>query len=142
IGLEALKIGLYPVPWKDESWLMQPAYEILRQGKMCSPMFRHLGSELGELSMTDPVFTYMLAGWFRVFGFGITEARLFNLLLSAGVLVLVYLIGRKWGGRWAGAVAVLLLVFDFNFSYNSRFLRNDFASVFFALGAAFCYLQT
>jgi 4-amino-4-deoxy-L-arabinose transferase-like glycosyltransferase len=139
--LAAYKIGFHPVPWKDEGWFMQPAYEIVQKGHMCLPMFRHRGSGVGEMIMTDPVFTYLLAGWYRLYGFGIREARLFNLTISVGALLLVYLIGRRWGGRWAGAVAVVLLAFDNNYFTGSRFLRNDFTAVFFALGAAFCYLQ-
>src|SRR5690242_13484326 len=86
-GLAARKIGFYPPPWKDESWLMQPAFEVAEHGRMSLPMFRHLGSEVGERVMTDPAFTYLLAGWFRLFGFGMLQARLFNLALSAGVLI-------------------------------------------------------
>src|SRR5262249_22331017 len=88
-----------------------------------------------------PVFTYIQAGWFRIFGFGIVEARLFNLTLSVGVLLLVYLIARQFGGRWAAVTAIVLLIFDNNYFSNSRWLRNDFASIFFAMSAVFCYLQ-
>lgn len=135
------KIGFYPVPWKDEPWLMQPAFEVLKTGKMSMPMFRHFGNELGERIFTDPVFTYLLAGWFRVFGFGILQARLFNLTLSVGALLLVYLIGRLLAGRTAGLIAITLLVSDNNYFTGSRFLRNDFASLFFALASAFSYLK-
>ncbi len=139
--LAGQKIGFHPVPWKDEPWLMQPAFEILKTGKMSMPMFRHFGNEIGERIFTDPVFTYLLAGWFRIFGFGLLQARLFNLSLSIGALVLVYLLGRLLGGKLTGFTAITLLVFDNNYITASRFLRNDFASVFFALASAFCYLK-
>lgn len=135
------KIGFHPVPWKDEPWLMQPAYEVVKNGQMSSPMFRHFGNELGERTFTDPVFTYLLAIWFRCFGFGMLEARLFNLTLSIGVLLLVYLIARLLAGRTAGVIAISFLVLDNNYLTGSRFLRNDFASIFFALAAAFSYLK-
>ncbi|MBK7996338.1 MAG: phospholipid carrier-dependent glycosyltransferase, partial [Blastocatellia bacterium] len=129
------KIGFHPVPWKDEPWLMQPAYEIVKNGQMSSPMFRHFGNELGERTFTDPAFTYLLAIWFRCFGFGMLEARLFNLTLSVGVLLLVYLLGLLLAGRTAGIIAISFLVLDNNYLTGSRFLRNDFASIFFALAA-------
>ncbi|MEW6731688.1 MAG: glycosyltransferase family 39 protein [Acidobacteriota bacterium] len=140
-ALAAFKIGFYPAPWKDEPWLMQPAYEVTKQGQMCLPMFRHFDNEVGNQIFTDPVFTYLLAGWFRIYGFGMTEARLFNLALSAGVLLLVYLIARQLGGHMAGLVALALLIFDNNYFTGSRFLRNDFAAIFFALAAVCCYLR-
>lgn len=139
--LAAQKIAFHPVPWKDEPWLMQPAFELLKTGHMSMPMFRHFGNELGERIFTDPVFTYLLAGWFKLFGFGMLQARLFNLTLSSGVLLLVYLIGRLWGGRVTGVIAITFLICDNNYFTGSRFLRNDFASIFFALAAAFCYLK-
>jgi 4-amino-4-deoxy-L-arabinose transferase-like glycosyltransferase len=120
---------------------MQPAFEVLKTGQMSMPMFRHFGNELGERIFTDPIFTYLLAGWFKCFGFGMLQARLFNLTLSAGVLLLVYLIGRLWGGRVTGAIAITFLICDNNYFTGSRFLRNDFTSIFFALAAAFCYLK-
>lgn len=140
--LAAQKIGFYPEPWKDEAWLMQPAYEVLKDGRMAMPMFRHRGASIGELVLTDPVFTYLLAGWFKLFGFGMTQARLFNLTLSLGVLLLVFWIGQEWGkkGSFVGVVAVLLLVFDNNYFTSSRFLRNDFASLFFSLTSVAFYL--
>src|SRR5439155_17305735 len=36
-GLAARKIGFYPPPWKDESWLMQPAYEVSKGRPMSLP---------------------------------------------------------------------------------------------------------
>lgn len=139
--LAVQKIAFYPVPWKDEPWLMQPAFEVLKTGQMSMPMFRHFGNELGERIFTDPVFTYLLAGWFKCFGFGMLQARLFNLTLSIGVLLLTYLIGRLWGGRVAGTIAITFLICDNNYFTGSRFLRNDFASIFFALAAAISYLK-
>jgi 4-amino-4-deoxy-L-arabinose transferase-like glycosyltransferase len=139
--LAAQKIAFHPVPWKDEPWLMQPSFELLKTGQMAMPMFRHFGNELGDRIFTDPIFTYLLAAWFKCFGFGMLQARLFNLTLSAGVLLLVYLIGRLWGGRVTGAIAITFLICDNNYFTGSRFLRNDFASIFFALAAAFSYIK-
>ncbi|MBN8726023.1 MAG: phospholipid carrier-dependent glycosyltransferase [Acidobacteria bacterium] len=139
--LASQKIQFHPAPWKDEPWLMQPAYQVLKTGKMSLPMFRHFNNEIGERIFTNPVFTYLLAGWFSCFGFGILQARMFNLTLSIGVLLIVYLIGRSWGGRVTGIVAITLLACDNNYFTGSRFLRNDFISVFFAITAAFSYLK-
>lgn len=139
--LASQKISFHPVPWKDEPWLMQPSFEIVETGKMSMPMFRHFGTELGERIFTDPIFSYLLAIWFKCFGFGMLQARLFNLTLSSGVLLLVYLIGRLWGGRVCGTIALTFLICDNNYFTSSRFLRNDFTSIFFALAAAFSYLK-
>ncbi|MCS6885667.1 MAG: phospholipid carrier-dependent glycosyltransferase [Acidobacteriota bacterium] len=145
ILLEAYGLGFYPLPWKDESWLMQPAYELAEHGRIALPMFRHLGNSVDERIYTDPVFTLLLAGWFKLFGFGMTVARAFNLLFGCGVLVLVFLLCRELIAvsskhRYFAVLAVALLVFDNNFFTCSRFLRNDLTCLFFCLLSSYFYL--
>lgn len=139
--LAARKLGFFPAPWKDEAWLMQPAYELMAGGQICLPMFRHMGAQIGELVMSDPVFTALLALWFRIFGFGLLSARAFNLALAAGALLTVYFLARRWRGPGAGAIALVMLATDNNFFTGARFLRNDFASLLFALLAACLYVH-
>jgi hypothetical protein len=204
IFLTAQKLSYFPSPWKDEPWLMQPAYEVLQHGRNALPMFRHKGYQVGEHVLTDPVFTYLLGGWFKVWGFGMLQARAFNLTASVVILLVVYRLARLVGkfatdsldsfttralspvrhlttttattsattpplavakpesslnnrliefltklltqllttfspAAITGLLAVCFLVTDSNYFTASRFLRNDFLSVAFALLAANFY---
>lgn len=138
--LALMKIGFHPAPWKDEAWLMQPAFELANNGRMALPMFRHVGGGVGERIYTDPVFSAALAFWFKLFGFGMTTARVFNLLCSLLVLGLVYAMGRRFAVL-AGVVAIVLLVLDNNFFTTARFLRNDLLCLLWCVSSSYVYLR-
>ena len=53
------------------------------------------GRELGETMMREPGYPLLLAGLFKVFGFGIEAARLANLLLAAATALLLWHLARR-----------------------------------------------
>ncbi|HSR48587.1 MAG TPA: glycosyltransferase family 39 protein [Anaerolineales bacterium] len=76
----------------------------------------------GEIwSDQPPFFTYVLAGWFRLFGLRLTAGRLLVLLFSAGMIALATNYLRKnWGAAAAicGGVTILLLPFFLRLSVS------------------------
>ncbi|HXF40326.1 MAG TPA: glycosyltransferase family 39 protein [Blastocatellia bacterium] len=137
----AQRLGEVPVPQVDESYMMQTSYEMLNRGKLSLPFRRFIGGNIeNNWHSLTPVHYVIQTAFFKVFGWGITEGRAFNLTLAIIVLLLVFLIGRKLFDWRVGIIAVVMMVCDVFFLERSRFLRNDYSAVMFAL-AAFCLYE-
>ena len=94
----------------DEPWLMERAYEVLRTGVPSQPM---LGLKTAYLLQVG--YGYLLAPWMAAFGVGLFQARLFNVVLGLGTVLLVAGIGRRTVTPLAGIAAAALLAVDSNF---------------------------
>src|SRR5215472_3964088 len=114
----------------DEPWLMERAYQVIRTGIPSQPM---LGLKTAYLLQVG--YGYLLAPWMAVLGVGLFQARLFNVILGFGIVLLIALIGRRLTGRTAGLAAGLFLALDSNFLGGARNARTDIPSVFFVAAA-------
>jgi 4-amino-4-deoxy-L-arabinose transferase-like glycosyltransferase len=141
VFVAAQRIGAAPVPDDgDESMILQVPYEIINRGKFAWPMYRYLGGNIENLWHSfRPVYYLLLTGFFKVFGWGLTQGRVFNLTTAALTLVMVYLVGRRLFGWRAGLVAVVMLVSDQTFFERSRMIRNEYPAAVFALLAFYFY---
>lgn len=119
----------------DEPWLMERAYQVLRTGVPSQPM---LGLKTAYLLQVG--YGYLLAPWMAVFGVGLFQARLFNVLLGLGTVLLVASIGRRTIDPGAGLTAAVLLAVDSNFLGGARNARTDLPSVFFVTAALAAYV--
>src|SRR5262249_17140184 len=103
-------------------------------------MYRYLGGNIENAWHSfRPVYYMMLTGFFKVFGWGLTQGRVFNLITAALVLLLVYLIGRRLFDWRAGLVGVVMLISDSTFFERSRMIRNEHPAATFALLAFYLY---
>src|SRR5581483_11251191 len=136
----AQRLGAVPVPEGDEAFTLQVPYEMLNHGRLALPMLRYLGGNIENVwhSFT-PVAFLLMSGFFKLFGFGVTQGRAFNLLTAATALVMIYLIGRRLFDWRAGAFAVLMMLGDQTFIERARLLRNDYAAATFALLAFYFF---
>ena len=119
----------------DEPWLMERAYQVIRTGVPSQPM---LGLKTAYLLQVG--YGYLLAPWMAAFGVGLFQARLFNVLLGLGTVLLVALIGRRTIDPVAGLTAAVLLAVDSNFLGGARNARTDIPSVFFVTAALAAYV--
>src|SRR4051812_4824649 len=119
----------------DEPWLMERAYQVMRTGIPSQPM---LGLKTAYLLQVG--YGYLLAPWMAVLGVGLFQARLFNVVLGLGTVLLVASIGRRTVDPMAGLTAAALLTFDSNFLGGARNARTDLPSVFFATAALAAYI--
>src|SRR5215471_9314462 len=88
----------------DEPWLMERAYQVMRTGVPSQPM---LGLHTAYLLQVG--YGYLLAPWMAIFGVGLFQARLFNVMLGFGAVLLVASIGRRTVSPVAGLTAAALL---------------------------------
>jgi 4-amino-4-deoxy-L-arabinose transferase-like glycosyltransferase len=136
----AQRLGDVPVPDTDESYMLQTSYEMIYRGKLALPFRRYLGGNIeNNWHSFTPLHYVIQSGFLKLFGWGVLQGRVFNLITAAVTLVMVYLIGRKLFGWPVGLAAVLMLVCDVTFLERSRFLRNDYSAAMFALLAFYLY---
>lgn len=129
-----------PVPDTDESYMLQVSYEMIHRGKLAQPFSRYLGGNIeNTLHSFTPVYFVMLSGFLKMFGWGILQGRIFNLITAAFTLAMIFVIGRKLFNWRVGLTAIILLISDITFLYRSRFLRNDYSAAMFALLAFYLY---
>ncbi|MBL8151849.1 MAG: glycosyltransferase family 39 protein [Blastocatellia bacterium] len=131
---QCYNLDRFPAPRCDEPWLMQPSLQLINKGEPGLPMFRRLGGNIEHYWLTSPVQFWSLAIFFKLFGFGLLQARLFNLLMSLLVLLSIYLIMSHLFSHRVGALTALLLSIDGNYIYWTKIYRSDFPV------AACCFL--
>ena len=103
-------------------------------------MFRLLGGNIENVwHSLRPVYFWMITGVCELFGLGLEQGRVFNLVTAVTTLLMVYLISRRLFDWRAGMFAVLMLVGDQTFLERSRLIRNDYAPATFALLAFYLY---
>jgi 4-amino-4-deoxy-L-arabinose transferase-like glycosyltransferase len=138
--LAAQRLGENPLPHTDESYMLQVSYEMINNGKLAQPFNRYLGGNIeNTLHSFTPVHFLIQSGFLKLFGWGILQGRIFNLLAAAVALLLTYLIGRKLFDWRVGLIALGLILSDIAFFYRSRLLRNDYSAAAFALAAYYLY---
>jgi 4-amino-4-deoxy-L-arabinose transferase-like glycosyltransferase len=134
------RLATVPAPDTDESYMLQASYEMIYRGKLALPFRRYLGGNIeNNWHSFTPLHYVIQSGFLKLFGWGVLQGRVFNLITAMLTLVMVFLIGRKLFDWRAGLAAVLLLVCDVTFLERSRYLRNDYSAAVFALLAFYLY---
>lgn len=135
IGLLALAvrlIGLYHTPFVDEMNHVLAAHSLLERGTL----------QIGEGAPYNraALFTYLVAGLFRLFGESLATARIPAVLGGVGLVVAVFLWVRAEAGRAAAWIAALLLCFSPGAIYLSQQVRfYTLQALFFWMGAMGVY---
>jgi 4-amino-4-deoxy-L-arabinose transferase-like glycosyltransferase len=135
------RLGSVPVPdIADESFTLQVSYEMLNHGKLALPMYRYLGGNIENVWHSyTPAYFIILSGFQKLFGWGLLQGRVLNLIASAMMLLMLYIIGRRLFNWQTATIAVFLMVSDLTFIYRSRIVRNDYAASAFAMLAYYLY---
>jgi len=140
VSVAAEGLATTPLPDTDESMMLQISYEMLNHGKLAFPMKRFYGGNIENAwhSLT-PVAFVTLTGFMKLFGWGLTQGRVYNLITAMLMLVMLYLLARKLFSWQVGITAVVLMVSDPLFMARSRLLRYDLLAAAFALLAFYLY---
>lgn len=134
------RLGAVPVPETDEAFTLQVPYEMLNRDKLALPMYRYLGGNIENVWHSyTPVYFVLLSAFFKVFGWGLVQGRVFNLITALLTIGMTYLIARRLFNWRAGLIAVTTLISDQIFLERARLLRNDFAAAALAMLAFYLY---
>ena len=98
----------------------------------------HLGTALDYPEVTGPLFYYMYASWGRLIGFSPAVLRIFNLLLSAVTIILIYLLyGKVLQDLKIVLPGMLLLLLNPYFPGLSMHVFTDIPSLLFIVMIVF-----
>lgn len=154
VNLFLLPTFLLKVPpiWPDESLFAEVANNILRENRVGSDFW---GEKLipgikNCACWYPPVFFYLLAGWFKIFGLNVESQRMFSVVVSGLFLVIFYLLvrlvfepGRKQSvNSWWWGLPLVGLLIDFVFLQASRFSRPEIFLVLFGTLSIYFYFKS
>lgn len=129
-------LGSLPLFDPDEPVYAETAREMLQYQDFISPRI------YGEFWYDKPpMYYWMVAGAFTIFGTGEFAARFPSALLAVAGIVLVYLSGRKLFTERAGLLAALILATSLEYLYLSKAAVTDMTLTFFLTAALLAFLH-
>lgn len=104
-----------------------PAVNLLERGQLVVSLYGH------NVPSTHPLGTsLLLVPAYVLFGHGLGNGIYAILLCAFSTIALVYLIGRRMGGRLCGTFAALFLITNYGFWQYSQKIMSEIPSVFLA----------
>lgn len=148
LGVVLLFVNIYsfstlttkPAYWYDEAINVELAHNFADYGKLDLVVAPHTFSGQGAtVGSTGYPVTVPLAGFFRLFGFGLAQARVYMLLWMSALLVLFFFIARElWGASVAYGGTLLIASFA-PFYGNGRSVMGEIPGFLFFLCAYYLF---
>ena len=136
--LYSFNLNKFPVINGDENWFINPAYDLAMFGKMGTSMTYGSYNLANFTYWQPPVFILLMAASFKLFGFGIIQARMVSVGLGFLTVLFTYLLGLKLYNKKIGILASLLLMLNPLFFMISRNARMEIAVACFMVIALYC----
>lgn len=129
-------LGMHPLMDPDEPVYAETAKEMLEFRDFVSP--RIYGDFWYD---KPPMYYWLVAASFKLFGFSEFSARFPSALFAVGGTVLVYLSGRKLFNERAGLLAALVLATSLEYFYLGNAAVTDMTLTFFLTAALLAFLH-
>jgi 4-amino-4-deoxy-L-arabinose transferase-like glycosyltransferase len=135
----AIVRALTEAPIVDEGYFANAAFNLMKTGRMATTVLETENSPLTRIDQHTywimPLHPASLAGWFKLFGFGVFQLRLFSIFWGLVALVSWFAIVRElWGRDRLALLAVGFLSVDYIFISCASSGRMD--TMCAALGSA------
>ena len=138
------------LPWCDEGWFADPAYNLLTRGVMANsvldPTFGYGAARVSGIDRHTywimPLYILAQCAWYRLTGFGLFPMR--ALSLGCGLLALAAWFSVLWHllrDRAIAIAATAFLALDFHFIWASTTGRMDMLAVCLGFAAMAVYLH-
>jgi 4-amino-4-deoxy-L-arabinose transferase-like glycosyltransferase len=99
----------------DEAWYADVARNMARTGNLITPVWNHQ-----PFFDKPPLYYWLSALSFKVFGVSEFAARFFSALAALGVCVLTYFLGRELISKRAGLISAVVVGSSIGFLYRAR----------------------
>ncbi len=122
-----IMLSHYPPLGVDEGWFGNPAYNLAVHGFLGTTLARGFFGIERHTYWMPPFHLLLLAGVFKVFGFGWLRIRLLSVAMGGLTLAGTWALGRRLFGRdsWAPPLAALLLSGELMFLLSARWGRME-----------------
>lgn len=140
IILYSFNLDKYPYIWSDEAWFSNAAFTLANHGFLGTTMMVDFFDINQFTYWQPPVYLVLLAVSFKLFGFGIIQARMVSLVLGFITVLFTYMLGNELYNKKIGLIASLFLVLNPLFFLISRDARMDIAVACFTLIAIYFLL--
>jgi len=147
--VSALIAARVKAPWSDEGWFACPAYNLAFHGFMGTSVLEPSGHFLNAYMRgiqqrtyeMPPLYMVTLAGWFRVFGFGLLTTRALSTVWGLVALLALFFLIRKLTNTTVALLAAGILACDFTFVWASAEGRMDVMCTALSLTALALYVN-
>jgi hypothetical protein len=130
-----------PKVWVDESWEAIPGSRLAFEGRIDNPVLS--GSLAREEHLLDPQMTYyaLLAGAFKIIGFGIYAGRFVSVVAGLFAVLLTFLLARRYFGDVVGLLAAVMLMINNVAFVSAATIRPEAAVAAITLAALYFLLR-
>ena len=140
LALNLLTLTGYPAPWVDEILFADPAMHLARgDGFVSGAWFNQPNNELW--AGYTPLYSFVLAGWLKLFGVSAFLVRSFSLALVSASLVMNWFCLKQFASDSVRWVIVLALAVCEPLAFLERAGRPDSMSVFLLSATALVFVQ-
>lgn len=130
----------YPPPGGDEPGFVDPAVTLVTKGYIGTEIYHGLLPTMEHhVYWVPPLYFVLLAGWFRLFGIGLVQARTFSVLGALVIVMSVYLLSRRCAKMPQAFAAAALCAISFWLVNRACFARMDTLCVALILMSIFVY---
>ncbi len=136
IGLLFYKLGVRSLNNWDEAIYAQISKEVVNSGNWLT---LHWGYR--PWFHKPPLFMWMTAFAYQIFGISEFSARAASALSGVGIVGCTYLIAQRLHGKLAALMAVVVLLTNFSFVHYARFGTTDITLTFFILISLYSFLR-
>ncbi|KAF5058791.1 Dolichyl-phosphate-mannose-protein mannosyltransferase [anaerobic digester metagenome] len=134
----SFNLDKFPVINGDENWFINPAYDLAMFGKMGTSMIYGSYNIANFTYWQPPVFILLMATSFKLFGFGVLQARMVSVFLGFLTVLFTYQLGLKLYNKKIGLLASLAMISNPLFFMVSRNARMEIAVACFTIIALYC----
>ena len=124
----------------DESWYGDGGKTLMLEGRLRLSTFPPIDT-FSRVDTRPPAMSAALALSFKMFGVGLWQARLPSYIARTTAILLVFLLGVRYGGMWAGLAAAVLMLSDNYLFVAGRTARPEAAETVLMILTLWLYHQ-
>ncbi len=135
--LFTFNLDKFPDVKMDEAWFSNPAYELASNGRLGTTMLQGWHNIENYTYWQPPAYLLQLAASFKLFGFGVTQARIVSVALGLVGVIFTYLLAKELYDKRIATLATLLLSSNPLYFAMSRLVRMEIAVTTFMIIALY-----